>query len=119
MLDEMFNMLKKSYEVVDVLKIQKDISEGKKLIEKCNNKTNVLGCEWKKEVLDYINKIIDDYRIFIAAINFINLSVGKPKEEIFCNEIYLYVNFLEKLKFCKEAKMSIECYLEEVGAKHE
>lgn len=106
--------------IVDGL-VDKDIKEGEALLKKCamydiNSKQENLNLclfyNHKREVLNYIKKIISNYRSLINLANMINglssCTSSNENKSIECSELINYVDFLKRVKEAKKCVDNIE-----------
>ena len=100
--------------------IESDINKGEKLLEGCRwnynagcqcfNHYNM--CQYKDEVIGYINDIKNRYSNLIRLFNFLSGSSGGTGG-IKCCDIGTYVDFLKRVKKAKENTDNLDKMLEE------
>mgnify|MGYP004650785057 FL=1 len=96
-----------------------DLNYGKKLLQRCSNYYQYATydimrynyCQYRDEVLRYINNIQNRYANLIALYNNVNgSSNGNYNTE--CLDIKAYVDFLEKISNAKKNTDNFEKMLE-------
>lgn len=100
--------------------IEVDINKGEKLLERCRLNYNAGWqgfnhynmCQYKDEVIDYINDIQKRYSHLIGLFNFLSDSSG-GNGGINCYDIGTYVDFLKRVKKAKENTDNLDKMLEE------
>lgn len=87
-------------------KLEYDIEEGKTLIDMCkfyNNTAIYYPQILKKNIIDYYNKIENDYKLFIKLYVSVN-NIQQPSKcnTINYNNVPVYVFILKNIKSAKE-----------------
>ena len=100
--------------------IEADINKGEKLLERCRlnynadcqcfNRYNM--CQYKDEVIGYINDINQRYSYLIRLFNTFSGSSGGTGG-IKCYDIGTYVDFLRRVKKAKENTDNLDKMMEE------
>lgn len=106
-------------EIIDK-NLDDDLNYGKKLLQQCSNYYQYATygtmrynyCQYRDEVLRYINNIQNRYDNLIALYNNVKgSSNGNYNTE--CRDIKVYVDFLEKISNAKKNADNFEKMLEE------
>lgn len=106
-------------EIIDK-NLDNDLNYGKKLLQQCSNYYQYVTygtirynyCQYKDEVLRYINNIQNRYANLITLYNNVKgSSNGNYNTE--CRDIKVYVDFLEKISNAKKNTDNFEKMLEE------
>ena len=100
--------------------IEADINKGEKLLERCRLNYNAGWqgfnhynmCQYKDEVIGYINDIKNRYSNLIRLFNFLSGSSGNSGGIKCCN-IETYVDFLKRVKKAKENTDNLDKMMEE------
>lgn len=100
--------------------IEADINKGEKLLEGCrlNYNAGCQGfnyynmCQYKDEVIGYINDIKNRYSNLIRVLNNLSGSSGGTGG-IKCYDIGTYVDFLRRVKKAKENTDNLDKMMEE------
>lgn len=105
-------------EIIDK-NLDDDLNYGKKLLQQCSNYYQYATygtmrynyCQYRDEVLRYINNIQNRYAYLIALYNNVKGSFnGNYNTE--CRDIIVYVDFLEKISNAKKNADNFEKMLE-------
>lgn len=124
--DETLKKAKEIYEILDLIDLSNDITEGLNLIKKRNSTPvhiyNLYGYveinanykQIENDIVNYINKIIEKYKIYIDLYN-LGIQI---KQQFFQDnnstynkvrsDLEAYVNFLITLQNAKIAEKTIE-----------
>lgn len=100
--------------------IEADINKGEKLLERCRLNYNAGWqgfnhynmCQYKDEVIKYINDINQRYSVLIRLFNFLSGGSGS-NSGINCYDIETYVDFLKRVKKAKENTDNLDKMIEE------
>lgn len=112
-------MLKEQLNEIIDKNLDNDLNYGKKLLQQCSNYYQYATygtmrynyCQYRDEVLRYINNIQNRYAYLIALYNNVKGSFnGNYNTE--CRDIIVYVDFLEKISNAKKNADNFEKMLE-------
>lgn len=112
-------MLKEKLDKIIDKNLDDDLNYGKKLLQRCSNYCQYATygtmrynyCQYRDEVLCYINNIQNRYAYLIALYNNVKGS-SNDNHNTECHDIIVYVDFLEKISNAKKNTDNFEKMLE-------